>query len=243
LAGNYGCPPFLFPVLFPSLICCTSRRQIFQDGGRFPRLKRLRNALRPIRGGCCQRSPPASISMNLEDSSDIYSPEDSPGNCMKSGLSILFLLLFAASAEAQRSRSFSSASSINQGGGYSGGYSGGWDGYGAGGYGYGTGGSHHHGGGLHYEAPREFSTGYVTNDGPYVPSIFMNYNEALALGKQQLAAAANPAPTDPGPSLGDVARAHRTARNPTQASPTLALQDSSGRLQICSRNGDNCRQL
>jgi hypothetical protein len=160
---------------------------------------------------------------------------------MKSGLWLLFLLLFAASAEAQRSRSFSSGSSINQGGGYSGGYSGGGDGYGAGGYGYGTGGSHHHGG-LHYEAPREFSTGCVTNDGPYVPSIFMNYNEALALGKQQLAAAANPAQTDPGPSLGDVARARRTARNSTQASPTLALQDNRGRLEICSRNGDNCRQ-
>jgi hypothetical protein len=168
---------------------------------------------------------------------------------MKSGISLLALLLFSASAQAQHSHSFSSSSSINQGGVYGGGYSGGWDGYGTGGYGaggywaggYGAGGSHHHGG-LRYEPPREFSTGYVTSDGPYVPSTFMNYNEALALGMQQLAASANPAQPDAGPSLGDVARAYRTARNSTQVSPTLALQDNSGRLHICNLNGDNCRQ-
>jgi hypothetical protein len=159
---------------------------------------------------------------------------------MKSSLAFLFLLLFAASAQAQHSHSFSSSSIINQGGGYGGGYSGGWDGYGAGGYGYGAGGSHHHGG-LRYEAPREFSTGCVTNDGPYVPSTFMNYNEALALGQQQLAAA-KPAQAETGPSLGDVARAYRAARNSTQAPPTRALQDNSGRLHICNLNGDNCRQ-
>ena len=160
---------------------------------------------------------------------------------MKSSLSLLVILLFANSAQAQRSHSFSSSSSINQGGGYGGGYSGGWDGYGAGGYGYGTGGSHHHGG-LRYEPPREFSAGYATNDGPYVPSTFMNYDDALALGQQILAAAAKPAQTDAGPSLGDVARAYRTARSSTQAPSTLALQDNSGRLHICSLNGDNCRR-
>ena len=160
---------------------------------------------------------------------------------MKSSLSVLFLLLFAASAEAQHSHSFSSGSIINQGGGYGGGYSGGWDGYGAGGYGYGTGGFHHHSE-LRYEPPREFSTGYVTNDGPYIPSTFMNYDDALALGKQQLAAAANPAQADAGPSLDDVARSYRIARSSTQATPALALQDNSGRLHICNVNGDNCRQ-
>jgi hypothetical protein len=185
---------------------------------------------------------PASICTNLENPSDVYSRRKVREIAMKSSLWLLFSLLFAASAQGQHSHSFSSGSSINQGGGYGGGYSGGWDGSGAGGYGYGTGGSHHHGGGLRYEAPREFSTGYVTNDGPYVPSTFMNYNEALALGKQQLAAAAHPAQTDPVPSLGDVARAYRTGRNSTQASPTLALQDNSGKLHICNPNGDNCRQ-
>jgi len=132
---------------------------------------------------------------------------------------------------------------LNQGGGYGGGYSGGWDGYGAGGYGYGygSGGSHHHGG-LRYEPPREFSTGSVTNDGPYVPSTFMTFEEALALAKQQLAAGANPAQADGGPSLGDVARAYRIARSSTQATSALALQDNSGRLHICNLKGDNCRQ-
>jgi hypothetical protein len=148
---------------------------------------------------------------------------------MKSSLALLFLLLFAASAQAQHTHSFSSGSSINPGGGYGGGYSGGWDGYGAGGYGYGSGGSQHHGG-LQYEPPREFSSGYVTNDGPYIPSTFMNYDDALALGKQQLAAAAAvSAQADTGPSLGDVARACRAAKSSTQRPPTLALQDNTGR--------------
>ena len=165
---------------------------------------------------------------------------------MKSSLAFILLLIFAASAQAQHSHSFSSSSNLNQGGGFGGGYSGGWDGYGAGGYGYGygsgygSGGSHHHG--LRYEPSREFSTGYVINDGPYIPSTFMNYDEALALGKQQLAAAASPTQPDSGPSLGDVARAYRIARNSTQAPSALAIQDNSGRLHICNLNGDNCRQ-
>jgi len=170
---------------------------------------------------------------------------------MKSSVALLSLLLFAASAHAQHSHLVSSSSNFNQGGGYGGGYSGGWDGYGAGGYGaggyssagygYGTGGFHHQGG-LRYEPPREFSTGYVTNDGPYIPSTFMSFEEGLALGKQQLAAAANLVQPDATPSLGDVARAYRIARNSSQAPPTLALQDNSGRLHICNLNGDNCRQ-
>lgn len=160
---------------------------------------------------------------------------------MKVSIALVGLLLFATCAQAQHSHLFSSASTYNQGGSYGGGYSSGWDGYGAGGYGYGAGGFHHHGG-LRYEDPREFSTGYVTNDGPYIPSTFMNYYDALALGLQQLAAAANPAQPDAGPSLGDVARAYRIARSATQVPPALALQDNSGRLHICDLSGDHCRQ-
>jgi hypothetical protein len=192
---------------------------------------------------------PASIFTDFENSSDVYSRRKVRETAMKASLSLLFLLLFAASTRAQHSHSFSSSSNYNQGGGYGGGYSGGWDGYGTGGYGaggygaggYGTGGSHHHGG-LRYEPPREYSTGYVTNDGPYVPSTFMNYNDALALGQQQLDAAAQPTQPYAGPSLGDVARAYRAARSSTQAPPALVLQDNSLRLRICSLNGDNCRQ-
>lgn len=161
---------------------------------------------------------------------------------MKSSLALLVLLLFAASAQAQHSHSFSSGSSNNQGGGYSGGYSGGWDGYGAGGYGYGTGGFHHHSG-LRYEPPREFSTGYVTNDGPYVPSTFMSYEDALALGKQQLAAAAKGAPSETGPSLGDVARALRGKKALEENTRVVASQDHDGRLVICDAGGSPCRKL
>jgi hypothetical protein len=160
---------------------------------------------------------------------------------MKVSVAFVGLLLFATSAQAQHSHLFSSSSTYNQGGGYGGGYSGGGDGYGAGGYGYDMAGFHHHSG-LRYEPPREYSTGYVTNDGPYIPSTFMNYDEALTLGKQMLAAAANPAQPDASPSLGDVARAYRIARSSTQAPPTLVLQDNSGRLNICNVNGGNCRQ-
>jgi hypothetical protein len=160
---------------------------------------------------------------------------------MKSSLALILLLLFSTCVQAQHSHSFSSGSNFNQGGGYGGGYSGGGDGYGASGYGYGTEGFHQHGG-LHYEPPREFSTGYVTNDGPYIPSTYMNYDDALALGKQHLAAARKPAQIDTGPSLGDIARAYRSARSVAQAPPALALQDNSGRLHICNLNGENCRQ-
>jgi hypothetical protein len=186
---------------------------------------------------------PASIFTDFENSYEVYSRRKVRETAMKSSLAFLSLLLFATCAQAQHSHLFSSGSNFNQGGGYGGGYSGGWDGYGAGGYGYGygSGGSHHHGG-LRYEPPREFSTGSVTNDGPYVPSTFMTFEEALALAKQQLAAGANPAQTDTGPSLGDVARAYRAAKSSAQPPPTLALQDNTGRLHICNLNGDSCRQ-
>jgi len=188
---------------------------------------------------------------NFQNSSDVYSRRKVREISMKSTPALILLLLFAGFAQAQHSHLFSSGSNFNPGGGYGGGYSSGWDGYGIGGYGaggyssagygYGTGGFHHQGG-LRYEPPREFSTGYVTNDGPYIPSTFMNYDDALALGKQQLAAAANPVQTDTGPSLGEVARAYRTARSATQRPLGMALQDNSGNLHICNRNGENCRQ-
>lgn len=185
---------------------------------------------------------PASIFTGFQNSSVVYSRRKVRKTVMKSGLALLFLLLFAATAQAQHTHFFSSGSSINPGGGYGGGYSGGLDGYGGAGYGYGygAGGSHYHDG-LRYEPPREYSTGSVTNDGPYVPSTFMTFEEGLALGKQQLAAA-NSAHLDAGPSLGDVARAFRAARSSPQLPPILALQDNSGRLHICTLNGDSCRQ-
>jgi hypothetical protein len=159
---------------------------------------------------------------------------------MKSSLSLLFLLLFAASTQAQHSHSFSSGSIINQGGGYGGGYSGGWDGYGAGGYG--SGGSHHHGG-LRYEPPREFAAGYATNDAPYVPSTFMNYEDALALGKQQLAAMQSSSVSIAGPPLGDVARALRGKKPPSENTKVMVLQDHDGKLLVCGAAVSLCREF
>jgi hypothetical protein len=162
------------------------------------------------------------------------------GTTMKSCLLLAILLLYSPCAQAQHAHAPSFSFASGSGIGNNQRNWGGWEGYGTGGYG--VGGSHHHGG-LRYEGPREFSTGYVTNDGPYVPSTYMSYDEALALGQQQLATAGKSAPPGAGPSLGEVARAYRSARGSTQAPPTLALQDNSGRLHICNPNGDNCHQL
>lgn len=93
---------------------------------------------------------------------------------------------------------------------------------------------------VRYEDPRDFAVGYARNDGPFVPSIFMNYEEALALGQQQLAAAKRASEGDTGPSLGEIARSYRVARIPTLKLKARVLQDNAGRLEICNLNGNDC---
>jgi hypothetical protein len=70
----------------------------------------------------------------------------------------------------------------------------------------------------------------------------MNYEDALALGKQELAAAEKTELSDSGPSLGDAARAFRAAKVPTLRLQSRVLQDNSGNLEICNLNGNNCHR-
>jgi hypothetical protein len=152
---------------------------------------------------------------------------------MKHSLFFAVLLLFATSAQAQDSHQPAANSSSSTGYGYG---QGGW----GGGWGSSSFGSRGHI--LAYEPPREYSIGYAKNDGPFVPSTYMNYEDALALGQQQLAAAEKADPSDSGPSLGDAARAFRAGKVPTLRLQSRVLQDNSGNLEICNLNGNNCHR-
>jgi hypothetical protein len=131
---------------------------------------------------------------------------------MKSAFLIVTLLLFAAAANAQHHSAPTVSGTSMWGGQYNAstaGRSGGGDGYGSG---YGGGISHHgYGGGGHLSAPSH-EVGQTSNDGAYVPTTVMDYNEAVALGKQQLAMAGKAAATAQGRSLADAARAYRAAK-------------------------------
>lgn len=149
---------------------------------------------------------------------------------MKSSLLLAALLLFASSAEAQHSH----APAI--GGGNSPGLGNSW------GVGWGSSSFGSHGRPVRYEAPRNFSVEYVRNDGLFVPSTFMPYEDAVALGQQQLAAAEKAAQGDDDPSLGDVARSYRAAKVPTLKLQSRVVQDNAGRLEVCNLNGNDCRR-
>ena len=85
---------------------------------------------------------------------------------MKSSLLFVGLLLLASSARAQHSHSH------NIGGGIGfGNNQGNW------GYGWGSNSFGYSGRPVRYEDPRSFSVGYAQNDGPFVPSTYMNYDE------------------------------------------------------------------
>jgi hypothetical protein len=152
---------------------------------------------------------------------------------MKSSLLLAGFLLFAISAEAQHSHSHAMGGGNSAGLGNNGGnWGGGW----------GSGSFGSHGRAVRYEDPRDFSVEYARNDGPFVPSTFMNYKDAVALGQQQLAAAEKAAQGDDEPSLGDVARSYRAARVPTLKLQSRVVQDNSGRLEVCNLNGNDCHR-
>jgi hypothetical protein len=152
---------------------------------------------------------------------------------MKSSLLLAGVLLFATSAEAQHSHSHA------MGGGNSPGFGNNWGNWG-GGWGSSSFGSP--GRAVRYEDPRNYSIEYARNDGPFVPSTFMNYEDAVALGQEQLAAAEKAAQGDDEQSLGDVARSYRAAKVPTLKLQSRVVQDNSGRLEVCNLNGNDCHR-
>jgi hypothetical protein len=152
---------------------------------------------------------------------------------MKSSLLLAGFLLFATSASAQHSHSHA------MGGGHSPGLGSNWGDWG-GGWGSSSFGSH--GRPVRYEDPRNYSVEYYRNDGPFVSSTFMNYEDAVALGQQQLAAAEKAAQGDDEQSLGDVARSYRAAKVPTLKLQSRVVQDNSGKLEVCNLNGNDCHR-
>ena len=152
---------------------------------------------------------------------------------MKCSLLLAGFLLFATAAHAQHSHSPAMS------GGHSPGLGNNWGNW-SGGWGSSSFGSH--GRPVRYEDPRNYSVEYARNDGPFVPSTFMNYEDAVALGRQQLGAAEKAAQGDDEPSLGDVARSYRAAKVPTLKLQSRVVQDNSGRLAICNLNGNNCHR-
>jgi hypothetical protein len=83
----------------------------------------------------------------------------------------------------------------------------------------------------------------VSNDGPsaeFVPSQFMNYDDALALGLQQKQAGAQSIPTV---SLGAAARALRANKPPLLNGKLVVSQDSAGRVVVCKADGSACHVL
>jgi hypothetical protein len=157
---------------------------------------------------------------------------------MKPSLYFALLLLFASSAQAQHSRQ--PATEGGNSAGYGNGNSYGQGGWGGGGWGSSSFGSH--GWRVAYEPPRDYSIIYAQNDGPYVPSTYMNYDDVLALGQQQLAAAEKAAQGDASLSLGDIARTYRAEKVPTLRLHLRVLQNNLGNLEICNLNGNNCHR-
>jgi hypothetical protein len=154
---------------------------------------------------------------------------------MKSSLLLAGLLFFAGTAQAQHSHH------PIMGGGNSSGFGNNVGSWGSGGA-WGSSNFGYAGRAVSYEDPRSFSLEYARNDGPFVPSTYMSYKEAVALGQQQLAAAEKAAQDEGSPSLGDVARSYRAVKVATLRLQSRVLQDNSGRLTVCNLNGNNCHR-
>lgn len=157
---------------------------------------------------------------------------------MKYTLAILAVLFLASSGRAQV-RTSSNTPSYNGGGagyGSSGPFTGG---YGSSGFSNGFSGFSSSGP-VAWQPPREFLLLYANNDGPFVPSTFMKYEDALALGKRQIAQQELDAQTSP---LADAARNFRAEKVPTFRLRSRVVQDNSGKLQICNLNGNDCHRI
>lgn len=155
---------------------------------------------------------------------------------MKSSLAVAAILLFAATAHAQspttpRATSAGGSMGNNYGGGGGWGSGGAWSGL-----------NSPSGRPVVFEPPREFLVLVGENDGPFVPSTYMNYEDALALGKQMIAEGEAKAKGEGPYSLGEAARAARAAKVPTFRLKSRVTQDNSGKLQVCNLNGNDCHR-
>jgi len=155
-------------------------------------------------------------------------------------------LLAATSLPAQRF--------VSGGGAYSYGY-GGYGGYGYSGYGWG-GGVPEIGGwgfgisGLHRpEEHAPFGVGFAHGDPEFVPSTYMEYEQALELGKKILAEQAKPQP-----SLGEIARELRARKRnyvpppapgstaaPSRSEATAAVWDTRNHPVLCRVSAATCK--
>jgi hypothetical protein len=119
-----------------------------------------------------------------------------------------------------------------------------YTGYGYSGYGYsdsgwGSGvGSWGYGGLHHPQEHAPFGVGFAHGDPDFQPSEYMDYDQAVALGKKILAEQSAPKP-----SLADIARSlhlHPRSSSPNPGT-TLLLQDSHGKLIVCHTSNTDCR--
>jgi hypothetical protein len=94
-----------------------------------------------------------------------------------------------------------------------------------------------------YQPPTQWELVYAKNDGSFVPSTFMSYEEALALGKQLLAEQEQEAQNGPVFSLAEAARVNRATKLPTFELRSRVVQDDHGKLTICNLSGNDCHRI
>jgi|GEM_PF-3433571 len=154
---------------------------------------------------------------------------------MKSSVTSVVILMFASCAPAQSAHPHIMTTGGGTGYNYSQGSwgtGGGW-----------SGGGSSSGRAVVFEPPREYAAGYARNDGDFVPSVYMNYEDALALGKQMLADEKARGKGEGAYSLADAARAARIAKVPTMRLKSRITQDNSGKMLVCNLNGNDCHKL
>jgi len=90
--------------------------------------------------------------------------------------------------------------------------------------------------------PDEISA--AVNDGAYVPSAFVDFDEAVALGNEQLTAQQQGLQRQMDfNSFAQKARTVASTPHPAHTSSALVQQDHSGALVICDTAGDRCQPL
>lgn len=101
------------------------------------------------------------------------------------------------------------------------------------------GGFRHHAG-YHYSYASEPTIGYAHGDSDWVPSMYMEYDKALTLGKELLDQQAQP---HMDPPLGDIARKLRGSANQAtnDGKPFSVIQDGSGQWVNCRSGDDRCQ--